>query len=92
MDQYEHAEAFLAALPAEMPDCLLTDIQLPGADGLDLQLEMSRRFPQLPIIVMTAYPDPALRDRAGRQGALCFLSKPFSHAELLRSILLAVER
>ncbi|WP_210321221.1 response regulator transcription factor [Aquibium microcysteis] len=92
VDQYEHAEAFLAALPEKMPDCLLTDIQLPGADGLDLQLEMSRQFPALPIVVMTAYPSAALRDRAIRQGALRFLSKPFSHDELLSSILQAVER
>lgn len=92
VEQYEHAESFLAALPEGMPDCLLTDIQLPGSGGLDLQTEMSRQFLELPIIVMTAYPNPALRDQARRQGALCFLSKPCSYDELLRCILLAVER
>ena len=90
--QFENAEAFLATLPEDMPGCLLTDIQLPGMDGLDLQLEMKRRFPALSIIVMTAYPNPALRDRASLQGAMCFLRKPFSYDDLLRSILLAVER
>lgn len=92
MNQYDHAEAFIAALPEGRPDCLLTDIQLPGLDGLGLQLEIRRQFPDLPIIVMTAYPNPAVRDQAHRQGALCFLGKPFSSEELLRCIHRAVER
>ncbi len=92
MNQYDHAEAFIAALPEGRPDCLLTDIQLPGFDGLGLQLEIRRQFPDLPIIVMTAYPNPAVRDQANRQGALCFLGKPFSSEELLRFIHRAVER
>jgi FixJ family two-component response regulator len=92
VDRYGSAEEFLAALPTGIPDCLLTDIHLPTANGLDLQWSLLRSHPNLPVIVMTAFPKPSLRERATLQGAVCFLSKPFSYSELLRCIELALGR
>jgi len=80
---FENAEALLAALPETVPQCVLTDIQMPGLNGLDLQSTLADRYPLLPVMVMTAFPEPALRQRALAAGAVCFLSKPFAAEELL---------
>jgi FixJ family two-component response regulator len=90
VEQYESAEAFLSGLHSGVPDCLLTDIQLPAANGLDLQLRLHLSHPELRVIVMTAYPKQSLRERAALQGAVCFLSKPFSYIELLQCLETAI--
>jgi len=80
---YESGEAFLADDTLPGADCLLTDIQMPGMNGLELQLAVAQRFPGLPVIVMTAFPKPVLRSRALAAGAARFLGKPFPADELL---------
>ncbi|MBO9623361.1 MAG: response regulator [Sphingomonas sp.] len=88
---FESAEALVAALPGPGFDCVITDIQMAGMNGLDLQALLVRRYPALPIIVMTAFPEPALRARAMEAGAICFLSKPFDAEELLRCVTRALQ-
>ena len=80
---YESGEDFLADDTFPPADCLLTDIQMPGMNGLELQLDVAQRFPGLPVIIMTAFPKPILRSRALAAGAARFLSKPFPAEELL---------
>ncbi len=81
---YESAEAFLADNHKEpSPDAALTDIQMPGMSGLDLQVVLKTRQPTLPVMFMTAFPEEALRQRVLSNGAVCFLSKPFKATELL---------
>ena len=80
---YESGEAFLADDTLPGADCLLTDIKMPGMNGLELQLAVAQRFPGLPVIVMTAFPKPVLRSRALAAGAARFLGKPFPADELL---------
>lgn len=87
---FESAEALIAALPASGLDCVITDIQMAGMNGLDLQELLARSYPQLPIIVMTAFPEPALRVRAMEAGAVCFLSKPFDAEELIGCVVRAL--
>jgi CheY-like chemotaxis protein len=55
---------------------ILSDINMPGMDGLQLLGEIKRRFPQLPVMMVTAYGDDERRRRAGELGAFEFLSKP----------------
>jgi DNA-binding NtrC family response regulator len=55
---------------------LLSDINLPGVDGLDLLREVKRRRPGLPVMMATAYSDDERRRRAGQLGASEFLTKP----------------
>lgn len=88
---FESAEAFLETLPGTSVQCLLTDIQMPGISGLDLQARMRTGRPDIPVLVMTAFPEDAVRQRALSAGAICFLSKPFDAQELLRCIRSALE-
>ncbi|BAK65751.1 response regulator receiver protein [Sphingobium sp. SYK-6] len=83
---FESAEAFLASGASGKPGCLLTDIQMPGMSGLDLQARIRVEHPALPVLVMTAFPEEAMRQRALSAGAVCFLSKPFDAQELLRCL------
>jgi two-component system nitrogen regulation response regulator GlnG len=74
---FEHADAALAALAAEQPDVLITDVRMPGTEGLRL-LELVRRdHPGLPVIVMTAHSDLDHAVAAYRGGAFEYLPKPF---------------
>lgn len=85
---FADAPAFLAQ--SERPDCLVTDIQMPGMNGLELQREVRQRYPDLPVIVVTAFPEEAIRNQAMADGALHFLSKPFETAVILRCLADAV--
>lgn len=75
---FKTADAFLADQELPPPDCVLTDVQMPGMNGLELQAEIHRRRPELPVIMITAFPNAALRQRALAAGALDFLNKPVS--------------
>lgn len=74
---FPSAEAFLEGYGAEWRGCLLTDIRLPGMDGLALTEELARRGSRLAIVVMTGFAELALAVRAMRAGASDFLEKPF---------------
>ena len=74
---FEHADAALAALVERRPDVLITDVRMPGTEGLKL-LEIARReYPELPVIVMTAHADLDHAVAAYRGGAFEYLPKPF---------------
>jgi CheY-like chemotaxis protein len=62
---------------------ILSDINMPGMDGLDLLGEIKRRYPGLPVMMVTAYGDDERRRRAKELGAAEFLSKPVDF-DLLR--------
>jgi len=55
---------------------ILSDINMPGMDGLTLLGEVKQRFPELPIMMVTAYGDDERRRRAGELGAAEFITKP----------------
>lgn len=65
---------------------LLCDINMPGMSGLELLSDVRGRWPQLPVIMITAYGDPANRTRALAQGAADFMTKPIDFAELKRRL------
>ena len=60
---------------------VLSDINMPGMDGLELLAEIKRRFPDLPVVMVTAYGDDERRKRAADFGAAEFINKPvdFDH-------------
>ena len=62
---------------------ILSDINMPGMDGLDLLGEVKRRYPELPVMMVTAYGDDERRRRAKELGVAEFLSKPINF-ELLK--------
>lgn len=74
----------LDAMPSYAPDCVILDVQLPGSSGLEIQRRLARRA--LPVIVITAYDELAVREQALSAGAVAFLRKPFSDELLLRTL------
>ncbi len=78
-----------ATLPAA--GCVLTDFQMPGIDGLQLQAELSARGSRLPVIVMTGHGDVPVAVRAMKAGAVDFLEKPFEEGQLLAAITRALD-
>ena len=89
---FASAEAFLQSGDATRTSCLITDIQLPGMSGLDLQDRLRAEGYRLPIIVITAFPEPKLERRAQAAGAAAFLVKPFDGRELIAHIEEALSR
>jgi FixJ family two-component response regulator len=63
--------------------CLIADINMPGITGLELFRRLMSAGPAIPTILVTAYPDQAARTRALKEGALCYLTKPFVDDELM---------
>ncbi len=89
---YASAAAFLDALGAVQPGCVLTDVRMPGMSGLDLQRELLARRIALPVIVMTGHGDVPMAVAAMKQGAVDFVEKPFSAETILSAINAALAR
>jgi len=89
---YDSAGAFLDALTALQPGCVLTDVRMPGMSGLELQRELVARRIALPVIVMTGHGDVALAVEAMKAGAVDFIEKPFSDDIILTAIRTAFDR
>jgi len=89
---YSSAEEFLQSGTLAATGCMITDVRMPGMDGLELQRRVRLERPELAVILISAHYDEAIRQRALDQGAAGFLSKPFDAAELLGTIELALSR
>jgi FixJ family two-component response regulator len=87
---FASAEEFLQSEAPESAICLITDVRMPGIDGLELQRRVRLQYPRLPVILITAHYDDEIRQRALSQGAAGFLHKPFDAADLLGAIELAL--
>ena len=66
---------------------ILSDINMPGMDGLTLLAEIKRRWPELPVFMVTAYGDEERRRTAGERGAADFLAKPVDFEFLKQQLL-----
>jgi two-component system, LuxR family, response regulator FixJ len=73
---YSSAAEFLGEYDAAMRGCLLTDLQMPGMSGLELQSALRERNLTLPVVVLTAHGDVATTRAALKNGAVDFLEKP----------------
>lgn len=71
------------ALEREVPDVLVSDIRMPGIDGLELLKQVQRDYPDLPVIIMTAHSDLDAAVNAYQKGAFEYLPKPFDIDETL---------
>jgi FixJ family two-component response regulator len=87
---FASAEEFLQSGAPELAICLITEVRMPGIDGLELQRRLKLQYPRLPVIFVTAHYDDEIRRRALNQGAAAFLYKPFDAADLLGAIDLAL--
>ncbi len=74
---FASAEEFLASPACREAACLITDVQMPGMSGLDLQRHLTSNGSRIPVILITAFPRDQLRQQAEADGAFGFLAKPF---------------
>ena len=70
--------------------CLITDVRMPGMDGIELQRRIRLERPELPVIFISAHYDDETRQRALDEGAVGFLYKPFDAGHLLEAIQMAL--
>jgi FixJ family two-component response regulator len=89
---YASATQFLADVDAGDPDCLITDMQMPGMTGAQLLDALTARERRFPVIVMTAFPSNGMRDRVLAAGALAYLVKPMDGPTVARCIAAALDR
>lgn len=92
---YSSAEAFMAAFLAKTPSqingCLLTEVDLPGIDGIELIGLLRQRCSRIPVIVLAANSNVAKAVRAMQAGAVEFLTKPFAERVVLECVQASVE-
>jgi FixJ family two-component response regulator len=91
VEGFGSAEEFLASEARRTAACLIVDIQLPGITGLELQGKLAGAGDHLPIVFVSAQGTNANREKAMRQGASGFLSKPFRREDLLKILGEAIE-
>lgn len=89
---FASAQEFLASPRANAPGCLILDVRLPGVSGLDLQEQLSRSRPDLPIVFITGHGDIPMTVRAMKAGAIEFLTKPFEDPDLIDAVQQALRR
>lgn len=82
-ETFADAESVLLALERESPDVLVSDIRMPGVDGIELLKQVHERSPDLPVIIMTAHSDLDAAVNAYQKGAFEYLPKPFDVDETL---------
>ena len=88
---FSSAEYFLQSNAIAETTCLITDLQMPGLNGLELQEALQSRGHSTPVILITAYPNERHRARALNNGAVCFLHKPFDDRSLMECLTSAIK-
>jgi two-component system response regulator FixJ len=89
---YESGLAFLDAIETLQPGCIISDVRMPGIDGLELQRRLRALDVKLPMIIMTGHADVPLAVEAMKAGAIDFIEKPFDDGLLLSAINTALAR
>ena len=92
VELFGSSREFLQGQRPDAPSCLILDVRLPGASGLDLQRELADANIHVPIIFITGHGDMSMSLRAKKAGAVAFLTKPFRDQDLLDAVQLALRR
>jgi len=80
------AEEFLNSAHLTTTACLITDVQMPGLSGVELQDRLIADGHHMPVIFVTAFPDERLQGRVLKSGAIGYLPKPFNEDRLIECI------
>jgi FixJ family two-component response regulator len=80
---FASAQEFLDSGQVHNTDCVITDVEMPGLSGVELQARLAAEGHNVPIIFITAYPSDSLRARVEEAGALGFFTKPFVEDRLI---------
>jgi two-component system nitrogen regulation response regulator GlnG len=88
---YDSADSALAAISKQEPAVIVTDVRMPGMDGLELLERLNTQYPDLPVIIMTAHSDLDSAVSAYKGGAFEYLPKPFDVDEAVALVNRALE-
>ena len=83
---HESATAFLSTAPRSLDGCIVTDVRMPGIDGIEFMRQLRASGHTIPVIVMTGHADVALAVQAMKEGASDFIEKPFDDEMLIDAI------
>jgi FixJ family two-component response regulator len=89
---FTSAKEFLRSPLLDETSCVITDVQMPEINGLQLQVLLRDQGRTIPMILITAFPDEAMRLRAIGDGAVCFLSKASKASALIKCVERALSR
>jgi FixJ family two-component response regulator len=89
---FSRAEDFLRGGHLAATNCLITDVRMPGMNGLDLQRNVRLARPDLPVIFISVHHDDEVERSALAEGAAFFIRKPFDAGELLRATRTALSK
>ena len=92
VEALETPQALMESLHRQTPGCIILDVRLPGASGLDLQEQLAGLNLEVPIIFISAHGDIQMSVRAMKAGALEFFPKPFRDQDLLDAVREALNR
>ncbi|MCP5162538.1 MAG: nitrogen regulation protein NR(I) [Hahellaceae bacterium] len=87
---FESGEGVLNRLTREKPDAIISDIRMPGIDGLDLLAQIKEEYPDIPVIIMTAHSDLESAVSSYQSGAFDYLPKPFDIDEAVALVKRAI--
>jgi FixJ family two-component response regulator len=89
---FPSGQAFLDYLQTRIPDCAVLDFQMPGLTGRDVQRQLTLAKIKIPIIVVTAHDQPAIREQCLADGAVAYLAKPLRREHLISVIASAIDQ
>jgi two-component system, LuxR family, response regulator FixJ len=86
VETYESAESFLRALDPVRAGCVVTDVRMPGMDGIELMRELKRRSIVLPVVLISGHADVPMAVAGIKAGAEDFIEKPIDDVQLVAAI------
>src|SRR5258705_774194 len=92
VESFGSAQDFLQSKRSDAPGCIVLDVRLPGASGLEFQRTLVESGIPLPVIFISGHGDIAMSVRAIKFGAIEFLTKPLREQELLDAVQAGIER
>ena len=91
VEAFASATDFLKSPLVAETDCLVADVQMPGMTGVELHKHLVEAGRAIPTILVTAYPNEAVRNRALKEGVVCYLPKPVDDDHLERCLRSALQ-
>jgi FixJ family two-component response regulator len=82
---------FLASADVRTTSCMIADVHMPHMTGIELYRRLLEQGHAIPTILITAYPNDGVRDRALADGVICYLTKPFDDNALIGCVQSALQ-
>jgi FixJ family two-component response regulator len=92
VESFGSTQEFLQSKRPDAPGCIVLDVRLPGASGLEFQRTLNQSSIHLPVIFISGHGDIPMSVRAMKSGAIEFLTKPVPEQELLDAVQTGIER